>query len=55
MIFETRPWIWAYLTPIGDTVLILYLDAKLSNPFYADFLVVLLTAIDGKEEVSDQA
>ncbi len=34
---------------------ILYFDAKLSDPFYADFFVVLLPAIDGKQEVGDQA
>jgi hypothetical protein len=37
------------------TGLILYFDAKLSEPFYADFFVVLLPAIDGKQEVGDQA
>ena len=37
------------------TGLILYFDAKLSDPFYADFFVVLLPVIDGKQEVGDQA
>jgi len=55
LIFETRPRIWACLRPIGDTCLVLYLDAKLSDPFYADFFVVVLTAINGKQEIGDQA
>jgi hypothetical protein len=33
---------------LGDVSFILYLDAKLFDPFYVDFLVVLLTAIDGQ-------
>ena len=40
---------------IGDAGLILYLDTKFSDPFYADFFVVLLMTINGKEEVGDQA
>ena len=38
-----------------DAGLIVYLDAKFPDPFYTDFFVVLLTAIDGKQEVGDQA
>jgi len=40
---------------IGDAGLILYLDTKFPDPFYADFFVVLLTTIDGKEEIGNQA
>jgi len=35
-------------TAISDAGLVLYLDAELSDAFYADSFVVLLTAIDGK-------
>jgi hypothetical protein len=34
---------------------ILYLNAKLPDPFYADFFVVLFTAINGKQKVGNQA
>ena len=40
---------------VGDAGLILYLDAKFPDPFYADFFVVLFTAINGKQQVGDQA
>ena len=40
---------------VGDAGLILYLDAKFPDPFYADFFVVLLTAIDGQQEIGNQA
>ena len=40
---------------VGDAGLILYLDTKFPDPFYADIFVVLLTAIDGKQEVGDRA
>ena len=40
---------------IGDAGLILYLDAQLSDPFYADPFVVLLTTVDGKQEICNQA
>jgi len=39
---------------IGDAGLILYLDTKLPDPFYANFFIMLLTAIDSKQEVGDQ-
>ena len=40
---------------VGNPSLILYLDTKFPDPFNTDLFVVLLTAIDGKQEVSDQA
>jgi hypothetical protein len=40
---------------VGDAGLILYLDPKFPDRFYADFFVVLLTTIDGKQVVGDQA
>ena len=40
---------------VGDTGLILYLDTKFPDPFYTDFFVVLLTAIDGKQKIGNQA
>ena len=40
---------------VGDAGLILYLDTKFPDPFYADFFIVLLTAIDGEQEIGDQA
>jgi len=40
---------------VGASGLVLYLDANFPDPFNADFFVVLLTAIDGKQEVGDQA
>ena len=55
MIFNIYLKILTGYTVVGNAGLILYLDAKLPDPFYADFFVVLLTAIDSKQEVSDQA
>ena len=40
---------------VGDEGFILNLDTKSPDPFYADFFVVLFTAIDNKQEVDDQA
>ena len=40
---------------IGYTGLILDFDTKFPDPFYADFFVVLLTAIDGQQEIGNQA
>jgi hypothetical protein len=39
----------------GDADFILYLDAKLSDSFDADFFVVLFTAINSKQQIGDQA
>ena len=50
MIFK----IWSDYTAAGDADFMLYLDAKLPDPFYADFFVVLFTAINGKQQVSNQ-
>ena len=35
---------------VGASGLILYLDTKFPDPLYADFFVVLLRAIDGKQK-----
>jgi hypothetical protein len=47
MVLKILPLMWAGRMTIGNAGLILYLDAKLSDPFYADSLVVLLTTVDG--------
>ena len=54
MIFNIWLKIWTGYIVIGDAGLIVYLDTKLPEPFYADFFIMLLTAIDGKQEVGDQ-
>ena len=52
MIFKIWPKIWSGYMLVGDAGLILYFDTKFPDPFYADFFVVLLTAMDGKQKVS---
>ena len=47
--------IWSEYTTAGDADFILYLDAKLPDSFYADFFIVQFTAINGKQQVGDQA
>jgi len=51
MIFK----VWFDNTATGDADFILYLDAKPPDPFYAGFFIVLFTAINGKQQVGDQA
>ena len=55
VIYKIWPRIWIGHMAIGTAGLILYLNARLSDPFYADSFIVLFTAIDGKQEISDQA
>ena len=45
--------IWPGHVAAGNAGLILYLDTKFPDPFYADFFIVLLTAIDGKHVNGD--
>ncbi|NQT56502.1 MAG: hypothetical protein HQ551_09765 [Desulfobacteraceae bacterium] len=40
---------------VGDAGLILNLDSKFPDPFYADFFIVLVTTIDSNQEIGDQA
>ena len=40
---------------VGDAGLILNLDSKFPDSFYADFFIVLVTTIDGKQEIGNQA
>ena len=54
VIFKIWLKFWARYIVIGDAGLILYLDTKLPDPFYANFFIMLLTAINSKQEVGDQ-
>ena len=47
--------LWTYCAGADYTDFILYFDAKLPDSFYADFFVELFTAINGKQQVGDQA
>ncbi len=38
----------------GAPGFVLYFSTEFPDSFYADFFVVLLTAIDGKQEIGDQ-
>lgn len=38
----------------GDAGLTLYLDTKFPDSFYSYFFIVMLMAIDSKQEVGDQ-
>jgi hypothetical protein len=39
---------------VGNTDLILYIDAKFSDSLYADFFVVLFTTVNSEKQISDQ-
>jgi len=45
---------WTGSMAVGNAGLILYLDTKLPDPFYANFFIMLLTAIDGKKKQRGQ-
>ena len=47
--------VWSDYTAAGNSDFILYLGAKFSDSFYADFFVVLFTEVNGEQQVGDQA
>jgi len=40
---------------LGGPGFILYFNAEFPDPFYADFFVMLLTAVNGKQQICDQS
>jgi len=53
--FRIRLKTWSGYVAAGNQGPILYVYTKFPDLFYADFFIVLLTAIDGKQAVGDQA
>ena len=39
---------------VDEVSFVVYLNAQFPNPFYADFFVVLLMAMDSQQEISNQ-
>jgi len=55
MVFLRNFRLGSFITFPGDPDLVLYFNTESPNPFYADFFAVLLTAVNGKQQVRDQA
>ena len=55
IVFKAEVIIWSDLLTVDDAGLIVYLDTQFPDPFYTDFFIVLLMAIDSKQEISDQS